>query len=314
MINAAVLLQVVLDSRDGITISDPNLPDNPLVFINNAFTKMTGYSREEVFSHNCRFLQGVDKKQRHMEVLQDSIKNSKRCLVTLKNYHKNGTLFWNELSISPVFDESGKVIHFIGIQKDVTARVQLEQLLRKELKHTQESKAILEKLVIRDDKTGIYNRDYFGNLLNGIWPALEERGASATLMMIGIDHFKTYIDTYGDMAGDLALKRIATTLAAAMKRDTDIIAHYDTSKFVIFASDMTVRQAASYAQALCDTIRNLNISHEYASEKVLTISCGIAHIGSISQGSPNVLIQQAEKALEKSESLGGGQAIVFERL
>jgi diguanylate cyclase (GGDEF)-like protein/PAS domain S-box-containing protein len=311
MINAAVLLQAVLDSRDGITISDPCLPDNPLIFVNNAFSKITGYSREEIFNRNCRFLQGVDKNQRQMDVLQDAIKNAKRCLVTLKNYHKNGTMFWNELSVSPVFDDSGKVIHFIGIQKDVTARVQLEQLLRKELKHTQESKAILEKTVIRDDKTGIFNRAYFDNLLAGVWPTLEERDASCTLTMIEVDEFERFREIYGVLAADQALKQIATTLAAAMKRDTDITVHYESDKFAIFASDMTAKQMASYAQDLCDKIRDLNIPYEGMPESAITISCGIAHIGSAAQGSQDDLIKKADSALLKSKSNGRNQISIF---
>ena len=87
-----------------ITLSDPGQEDNPIVYANKAFEKITGYSNEETVGRNCRFLQGQERDQEELEKIRDAIKNSKPVEVTLKNFRKSGELFYNRLSITPLFD------------------------------------------------------------------------------------------------------------------------------------------------------------------------------------------------------------------
>lgn len=114
-------------STAGITIADVNQPDMPLIYINRAFQNMTGYSVEETLGKNCRFLQADDRDQPSLNTLRAALKAGKSCVVTLRNYRKDGTLFWNELIMSPVVDAAGKLTHYLGIQNDITARVQAEE-------------------------------------------------------------------------------------------------------------------------------------------------------------------------------------------
>lgn len=311
MIDAAILMQAVLDSRDGVTISDATLPDNPLIFVNYAFELITGYSRAEALNRNCRFLQGPHKNQRNIDLIRDAINNAKYCLVTLRNYRKDGSMFWNELSISPVFDSSGKATHFIGIQKDVTARVELDSRLKKERKSLQESKAKLENLVIHDSLTGIYNRRHFETQFKESWQHLVETQGSLTLMMVDVDYFKRYNDTYGHVAGDHALKKVASSLTSSMKRVTDFTARFGGEEFIIVATDLTRQQAINYAKTICANLRNLNIPHETSSNGFLTISCGVAHINPISTSSSSLLLQQADAALYTAKANGRNQAVMF---
>lgn len=111
----------------GIVISDARAPDNPIIYCNPAFLKITGYSCEEVIGRNCRFLQGKDTDPAAIEQIRQAIQGEQECHVVLKNYRKDGTLFWNDLTISPVSDGSGVVTHFIGVQTDITERKQDEE-------------------------------------------------------------------------------------------------------------------------------------------------------------------------------------------
>ncbi|AFZ18673.1 PAS domain S-box [Allocoleopsis franciscana PCC 7113] len=111
----------------GIVISDARCFDNPIIYCNPAFLKITGYSQEEVIGRNCRFLQGHDTDPIAVEQIRQSIRTGQEVRVVLKNYRKDGTLFWNDLTISPVRDSSGKVTHFIGVQTDITERKQAEE-------------------------------------------------------------------------------------------------------------------------------------------------------------------------------------------
>lgn len=314
MLDPAIFKQAVIQSNDGITISDVNQPDNPLIFVNKAFEQMTGYSSEEVINRNCRYLQGIKKNQRNIEVIREAIKDAKCCVVTLQNYRKDGSLFWNELSISPVFDAQGKLTNFIGIQKDITARVERDQLLLKERKSLHETKAKLENLVIIDSLTGIYNRRHFETQLNESWQLLTNAQGTLSLMMVDVDYFKSYNDTYGHIAGDEALKEVALALTGSMKRDTDFTARYGGEEFIVLASDMTIQQALDMGHTLCANIRNLNIPHKGSPNGCLTVSCGIAHANPISTSNPSSLLLCADKALYKSKSNGRNQASLYEGL
>jgi len=124
-----LLERAVTASTNSIVITDPNLPDNPLVFVNPAFESTTGYTAEEALGRNCRFLQDEDWDQPALGELRAAVSGGRHCTVVLRNYHKNGSLFWNELSIYPVRDEEGRMTNFVGVQNDITARRRAEQEL-----------------------------------------------------------------------------------------------------------------------------------------------------------------------------------------
>ncbi len=122
--------RAIAASSNGIVITDPNQPDDPIIYVNPAFASMTGYSAQETLGRNCRFLQGTEREQPALEELRAALRDGRRCKVVLRNYKKDGTLFWNELSISPVRDKEGKLVNFIGVQEDVTERKRAEEALR----------------------------------------------------------------------------------------------------------------------------------------------------------------------------------------
>lgn len=114
----------------GIVITDPGQPGNPIIYVSPSFEKLTGYSTQEVLGRNCRFLQGPGTDPETVARLRRAIRDVQPCKVELLNYRKDGTSFWNELSISPVTDDHGRLTHFVGSQADVTSRRRLEEQLR----------------------------------------------------------------------------------------------------------------------------------------------------------------------------------------
>lgn len=113
-----------------MTVTDPHLLDNPIVFANRAFLEMTGYSSEEVIGHNCRFLQGPDTDPANVNEVRDSIANRRAFATEVMNYRKDGSSFWNALFVSPVFDDKGELVYFFGSQLDVSRRRDAEDALR----------------------------------------------------------------------------------------------------------------------------------------------------------------------------------------
>lgn len=124
--------RAIAASSNGIVITDATKLDHPIIYINPGFERITGYTASDVIGHNCRMLQGQDKDQPDLQKLRDAIREGLECHATLRNYRKDGTLFWNDLYIAPVRDEVGNVTNFIGIQTDITERIQNEAQLRQQ--------------------------------------------------------------------------------------------------------------------------------------------------------------------------------------
>jgi len=115
-----VLTQILDACVNGVTLSDPDLPDSPLVYVNRVFEEMSGYTQDEMIGRNCRFLQGEDREQPALQTLREAIRQHQACTVTLRNYRKNGELFLNKLSIRPLVDRENRVIYYLGIQYDLS--------------------------------------------------------------------------------------------------------------------------------------------------------------------------------------------------
>jgi PAS domain S-box-containing protein len=139
--------RAIAASSNGIVISDARLPNLPIIYANPAFEYITGYSLEEVIGRNCRFLQGADTNQPEIKELSIAIRQARNCTVILRNYRKDGSLFWNELSVSPVFDTDGNCTHYVGIQNDITERMQAEEELRTALEKEKELNELKSRVV-----------------------------------------------------------------------------------------------------------------------------------------------------------------------
>ncbi|WP_353258820.1 PAS domain S-box protein [Prochlorothrix hollandica] len=120
-------------ARNGIIITDATKPHNPAIYANPAVTQITGYSPEEILGSNCRLFQGNDIQQKDLGTLRQAIRFGQSCNVVLRNYRRDGSFFWNELHIAPIYDEQQRLTHFVGIQNDITEQKRTEtELLNNE--------------------------------------------------------------------------------------------------------------------------------------------------------------------------------------
>lgn len=126
-ISLELLKKAVDASNDGIVIAEQEGDDNILIYVNKAFERLTGYQADEILYQDCRFLQAGDRDQEGLTTIRSAISDGKSSRVILRNYRKDGSLFWNELSISPVYNADDQLTYYIGIQKDVTAQVEFEE-------------------------------------------------------------------------------------------------------------------------------------------------------------------------------------------
>ena len=134
-------------ASNGIVISDATLPDCPMIYVNPAFLAMSGYTEQDAIGHNCRFLQGPGTDPKTVRELREAVQQKQRIQTLILNYRKDGTEFWNEITISPVQDAHGEVTHFVGVQTDVTARRRSDDARKLVSAELEETVALLDTLL-----------------------------------------------------------------------------------------------------------------------------------------------------------------------
>ncbi|MCC9599106.1 PAS domain S-box protein [Stieleria sp. JC731] len=149
-----LLEQAIETVETGVVISDPTKDDNPITFANTGFEKITGYSVDEILGRNCRLMQGAETDPDDVQKLRTSIKNHQSCRTTIRNHRKNGEPFWNDLHITPVKDNAGETIAYVGIQTDVTERIEASLALERNERMT--------RLLLNSTAEGIFGMDQQG--------------------------------------------------------------------------------------------------------------------------------------------------------
>ncbi|WP_096200440.1 GGDEF domain-containing protein [Bacillus sp. FJAT-45350] len=251
-------LQHIIEQFDeGMIITDPNQVDNPVIYMNPGFTKLTKYTREEVIGKNCRFLRGKDTDSQAMEDIRIAIKNKEPITTELLNYKKDGTPFWNELKIRPIFDDYGELLYFVGIQTDVTIR-----------------RNALE-MAYYDPLTSIPNRRY-------LLKTLEERLKNeddVTLMLFDIDDFKIINDTYGHIAGDELLLEISQRITQAVP--SHFTARLAGDEFVVLLSTEDKEEIYTIVTNIIESFTSgfqiPSLNTKYITTFSIGISCSCRH-------------------------------------
>lgn len=208
---------------NGVSIADATIDDLPLIYVNPAFEKMTGYSSDEVLGRNCRFLQRGETPPEELALLRRAIRHGEEVRVVLKNYTKDGAVFWNELYLSPVFDADGGLTHYVGIQNDITSRVELRQQL--------------EHMALHDGLTGLANRALMMDRMREALSQAKRYRRMVALLFFDLDGFKDINDRYGHEAGDLLLKIVAAMLKRTL-RDSDCAARLGGDEFVLLITNL----------------------------------------------------------------------------
>lgn len=287
------LLQRGIDaSRNGVLMADASDPDLPLVYANAAFTDITGYAKEEVMGKNCRFLQGKDTDPHSVAQIRAAIKERREQQVTLLNYRKDGTPFWNLFSIAPVFGADGSCTHFVGIQQDVTQQRENEEKLRFQRSH--------------DLLTGLLNRTSFEGQLHYHYqqpshPAPHHQPSrSMSVLLINLDGFKSINDGLSHQVGDRLLHAVGQRLSDWLQAG-DVIARLGGDDFGLLLLDReqaAIIQAAEHLLALLSRpfIIDGQPLHISASIGISSMSAAISDSGDF--------IQHASLALREAKLQG----------
>ncbi|MCF7971451.1 MAG: diguanylate cyclase [Methylococcaceae bacterium] len=305
MLSQELYLQALNSTRDGLIITEAKGRDNPIIYANPAFLALTGFTLTEVLGQDCRFLQGTNIDQAELALIRLAIQKGESVLVTLRNYKKDGSIFWNELSISPIKDALGTVTHFIGIQKDVTERVELKKKLEAANARLQQLNEQLKQENKIDALTGLYNRKVIAQEVSILWDNAIRANEYFSVLFIDIDHFKAINDTYGHDAGDIGLKHIAYLLQKSINRRSDILLRNGGEEFLIFLFSTKEEEALALAQQINTRIAETPVKIKEPNIIInMTVSIGLVSAIASLDKSLDELINAADKAMYQAKMHG----------
>ncbi len=283
-------------SANAIVITDQQQPDHPIIYVNPAFERITGYRADEAIGRNCRFLQGSDRNQADLEKLRSLIRDGDEGRVVLRNYHKSGDLFWNELYVAPVRDDQGRITHYVGVQNDITDSK--KYLLE------------LERRATHDLLTGLANRSLLMDRIQLAAMQARRRSTKVAVLFIDLDGFKMINDGFGHGTGDQVLKLTGNRLAANI-RQGDTAARLGGDEFVIVLNDQErVEDISDAVQRIIDAVlRPIPIQQQ---EITLTCSIGIS-VCPDDGDDPDELLKFADVAMYKAKEEGKNTSRFYTR-
>lgn len=284
-------------STNGIVISDANEDGSPIIYTNDAFQAMSGYSAEEIVGKSCDFLVGPNTAAASINEVRTALKERRECAVEVMHYRKDGTSFWDELQLAPVADVDGNVKHFIGIHQDITERMEHKQQLAFQAEH--------------DALTHLYNRHAFEKHFSAA--LLENESIQETcqwaVLFIDLDGFKPINEAMGLAAGDEVLKQVAQRLQRALGAP-HLIARFGGDEFVVALCARSLQAVADQGEAL---LSQLAEPYQIRQQKLyLTASIGVACKCAKGQSAVD-LIQQADIAMTFAKRQGRNHLHFFKR-
>jgi diguanylate cyclase (GGDEF)-like protein/PAS domain S-box-containing protein len=291
-----LLLQRAIESAtEGITIAVRRGSDHTLIYANPAFEKMTGYRADELLGRDCRFLQSDDVEQKQRETLRTALSESSHCVVTLRNYRKDGSLFWNRLTISPVLDANGHASHYIGIQSDVTEQKMLENERR--------------FLATHDRVTGLPRYDGSEARLEALLSRARSANVRMALFFVDLDGFNSVNSTLGFAMGDAALKKTGERLRELAGPGAEVLRYAGDEFLVAFLDEGNPEDLLGRATDLCERIAQpMPIAPSVT--VFLTASVG-ASLFPDNGNSVLELTRQADIATNRAKQNGRNGAFVF---
>ncbi len=293
-------LQAIFDNAAvGIGLTD-NVGRSIIANARGAY--QLGYTPEELAQCSNLELTHPDDRAETVERMQQLVRGDIQGYRIEKRYiHKDGSIFWADLSVSAVYDDEGQIAYLLGIVVDITARKQLEQQLH-------QANVLLQEQAIRDPLTGLYNRRYLDEALPRELQRAERRKQPIGVIMIDVDHFKRFNDTYGHAAGDTLLRAVGTFLKSHT-RGEDIICRYGGEEFILVLPGTLAEDACHRAEELRAGIQTLVAVHQGQTLDKVTASLGIA-IFPMHGSNADALVRTADQALYQAKHSGRNQVVM----
>ncbi|MEE4297586.1 MAG: diguanylate cyclase [Wenzhouxiangella sp.] len=280
-----LLAQALNVARDPVLITDAQAH---IVFANQAFESVSGYSEQEILGQTPKFLRSGQQEDGFYRVLREALARGEPFRATFANKSKSGGLFYVDQSIAPILDAEGAVAHFVSISKDITQKVREQQMLIEQAS--------------RDALTGLLNRRSGEQTLIAAYESATSDGLPFGVLMADIDHFKKVNDRHGHGVGDEILKRVAQVLQD-QTREADQAIRWGGEEFLVVLNNAS----SQIAMAAAERIRSTVAAIRHSKVDSVTVSIGCA------QWEPEEtlesLIDRADQALYSAKNAGRNQVV-----
>ncbi len=291
----------------GVVLVDAQDAGHPVAYVNPGFEALTGYAAADLIGKNLRLLQSDDRDQDARHRLREALAKGETCRVLLRNYRKDGSVFWNETTVIPLRDAEGRITHFVGHHRDAGERLRIDpKLTRDSMSGAQQPTSV----AIRDDRlTGLFTLPYLEELLKRDWAIAQREGRSIAVFAIDIDALDLYNATFGRAAGDSAIRRVSHCISGCLRRASDVTARIDGGSLMAFAPGLSNDQAMQLGQTMAERVRDLRIHHPRSAVlRYVSVSVGVgAAIPDVKDG-PTMLIEKSQRHLKLAKQSGRNQA------
>lgn len=280
---------------DNIIISSTDLKGK-ITYASKAFCKTSGYTKEELLGANHNIIKHPDMPVSLFKEFWETIESNNIWEGDIKNRKKDGGYYWVHAKVSPIFDTKGFKTGYTAIRQDITAR------------------KTIEEISVTDGLTGIYNRRHFNEIFPKVINSSKRNNDLIAFLIMDVDHFKQYNDTYGHVMGDEALIKIAQSIQNTLKRADDYCFRLGGEEFAVIYKVERSEQALTFAHTIKDNIEQLKIEHKYNSASpYVTASMGL--VCSYAQDIPNddVMYSEADHLLYDAKKSQRNTIVVNEK-
>lgn len=295
-------LERALDEHAILAITDTS---HRIVYANDRFCSISRYSRTELLGQDAGIVASGVHTPAFVQDIRDTIAAGRVWRGDTCNRAKDGSLYWTSSTVVPFLDADGKPYQYVAIRTDITAQKNAEEYLMNAKTVLQESNAQLLALSGEDALTGLANRRRFDQALLQESARLARVGMPLALLMIDVDHFKTYNDRYGHPAGDECLRQVARVLQRHAKRPGDLVARYGGEEFAILLANTDHAGARALAEEVRSALIRLALPHQGNPAGIVTVSIGLHAVAAPDEhAAATRLVELADQALYAAKAAG----------
>lgn len=304
-----VLQALVQASPEPVAICEAQSGDWHVVYVNPALEQLTGYEGSSIVGRNLRFLHGDDSDQDGLTKIRAALKDGVGCRTTVRNFRRDGTMFWNDITLAPLRDEQGQLTHFASFHREVGERVRAEAGSVELKDPTMSTQTMMAYL--RDDKlTGLLRRPYFEDLVKRDWGLAQRESRRLSFLVFDLDSYAQYKEVFGKSGADQSFKRIARVVGACFRRASDLCGRFDEDQVAALTTGLDLTQASKLAEAVLARIRDLAIHHPRSSvSRYVTASAGVVSLVPAHDCPPGRAYEGALKALKDAKELGRNRVV-----
>lgn len=309
-IDPFLLQALVAQAPQGVTVCAARGGEWPVVYVNEAMQRLTGYDARSLQDQGLGVLHAEDRDQEGLAKIRAALQDGSGCQTTLRNYRRDGTLFFNEVTLVPLRDGNGQITHYASFHREVGMGMDRIADAKPEVRDPAMSTQTM-LAYLRDDKlTGLLRRQYFEEFLRRDWSLAQRESRRLSFFVFDLDCFTAYRDVFGKPGADQAFRRIARVIGGCFRRASDLCGRFEEDQIAALTPGLDLTQASRLADAVLTRVRDLAIHHPRSPiSRYVTVSAGVVSLVPSHETTPQEVFDNALRALKDAKDLGRNRTV-----